>query len=178
MAEGARARAFFALWPPAAAAVDMSRRAKRLQAAIGGRAARRETLHLTLAFLGEVDESLLAVLAAPPAGVAAPAFPLRLDRCGAWPRSGIGWLAPSATPPALALLHERLCLWVESLGVHLEKRAFRPHVTLVRRAGGEISEAAVEPIAWTVRHWVLVRSRLGPEGAGYEVLGRFCLPDG
>lgn len=177
-----RARVFFALWPGAALARRMAGHGARLEAAIGGRAGRIRTLHLTLAFLGDVDASHLSRLVAPPAAVSAPCFTLRLDRCGAWPRSGIGWLAPSVIPPALALLQERLSLWVESLGFAQDARGFHPHVTVVRKARAGLAEAAVEPLDWPVAEWVLARSHLSPQGAGYEPLARFALqraaPDG
>lgn len=173
-----RARVFYALWPDAALASRMATHAERLEAALGGRASRTATLHLTLVFLGEVDTGELARLAAPPPQVRAPRFHLRLDRCGAWPHNGIGWLAPSTLPAALAGLQANLSQWVESMGFALEKRAFRPHVTVVRRARGSMAEAAMEPLDWPVQDWVLVRSRLSPEGAGYEPLARFALEAG
>jgi 2'-5' RNA ligase len=173
-----RARVFYALWPSAALAGRMAAHARRLEAVLDGRASRTATLHLTLAFLGEVDAGRLPVLAAPPPTVTTPRFELRLDRCGAWPDNGIGWLAPSVIPEPLAGLQQRLALWVESLGFALEKRAFRPHVTVVRKSARRMAESAIEPLLWPVEDWVLVRSRLSPGGAGYEPLARFALEAG
>jgi 2'-5' RNA ligase len=153
----------------------MAGHAARLEAVLGGRVSRRSNLHLTLVFLGDVDAADLARLAAPPPSVTALRFHLRLDRCGAWPHAGIGWLAPSEIPAPLAALQARLSLWVESLGFALEQRAFRPHVTVLRKARGRMDEAGIAPLDWPVQDWVLVRSHLAPEGAGYEPLARFAL---
>jgi 2'-5' RNA ligase len=170
-----RARVFYALWPDAGLARAMGAHGTRLGAVLGGRLVRPGTLHLTLAFLGEVGCASLAQLAAPPSAVSAPCFDLRLDRCGVWPHNGIAWLAPASMPPALALLQQRLWSWLESLGFASDPRAFRPHVSLLRRVRAPLAEGAIEPLAWSVRHWCLVRSRLSPQGADYEPLARFAL---
>jgi RNA 2',3'-cyclic 3'-phosphodiesterase len=52
-----------------------------------GRRTRDESLHLTLAFIGEVDAENLPRLLAPPAGVFTPAFLFTLDEWGCWPRT-------------------------------------------------------------------------------------------
>jgi 2'-5' RNA ligase len=48
------ARVFFALWPSPEAARQLAAVAASFAAAAGGRATRLESLHLTLAFLGDV----------------------------------------------------------------------------------------------------------------------------
>lgn len=170
-----RARLFYALWPDAPLAQRIAGHGARLQAALGGRAARPGTLHLTLAFLGEVDASRIARLAAPPATVSAPCFELRLDRCGVWPHNGIAWLAPALMPPALAQLQQRLSQWLESIGFIPDPRVFRPHVSVVRRVRAPLAEAPFEPLAWPVAQWRLVRPRWSAEGAFYEPMACFAL---
>lgn len=49
-------RLFFALWPSPAAAERLASAATDAAARLGGRPTRLETLHLTLAFLGEVAD--------------------------------------------------------------------------------------------------------------------------
>ena len=48
-------RLFFALWPPEDLSRALADGAEALARRFGGKPARRETIHLTLAFLGEVD---------------------------------------------------------------------------------------------------------------------------
>jgi 2'-5' RNA ligase len=57
------------------------------------------------------------------------------------------------------------------------KRAFVPHVTLLRKCTGRAATASIEPIRWTVDDYVLVRSTLDSAGSRYEVIGRFLLTE-
>jgi len=88
-----------------------------------------------------------------------------------WP-GGITGLAPDDVPPALQRLHADLGAALRGLGLPVETRAFRPHVTLARRAAGALAPGDGPALRWTVRSWVLVQSTLGP-GGGYRVLRRF-----
>lgn len=169
------ARMFFALWPTAATARKLAGHARTLEAQAGGRVTRTDSIHLTLAFLGDIALDRLDTLLAPPADVTAPAFELYLDRLGLWRRNGIGWAAPSRIPEALVDLQMRLSAWLLAAGFRLEARPFVPHVTLIRKAPGMCPEMAIPPIAWTVREFVLVRSRLSAAGSRYETLDRFAL---
>ena len=70
----------------------------------GGRAARAENLHLTLAFLGNVRQERFAELAAigaTAAGAAAP-FMLTLDSLGVFRDAGVAWAGPGRPPPDCA----------------------------------------------------------------------------
>lgn len=114
-------------------------------------------------------------LLAPPTAIATDGFVLDIDRVGVWHHNGIGWVAPNVTPVALAELQERLSDWLESIGFALEKRAFKPHVTLVRKCTGDAHVAVIEPIGWAVEEYVLVQSKQSEVGTRYEIVGRFAL---
>ena len=77
-------RLFFALWPPAPVARSLANQADALAERSGGRATRRETIHLTLAFLGDVGEAQLPEVLETARAVAAAPFELKLDRLGFW----------------------------------------------------------------------------------------------
>jgi 2'-5' RNA ligase len=149
--------------------------AMMLQAAVGGRITRVDSIHLTLAFLGDVEVPRLDELSAPPANIAAGAVELHIDRVGVWHHNGIGWVASSVTPQPLSDLQSRLNAWLESIGFALEKREFAPHVTILRKCTGKVATASIEPIRWAVDEYVLVRSTLDSAGSRYEVIGRFPL---
>ncbi|WP_287719822.1 2'-5' RNA ligase family protein [Nitrosomonas sp.] len=51
-------RLFFALWPQEEARKQLARLARRIADQCAGRCVRPENLHLTLAFIGEVDSSV------------------------------------------------------------------------------------------------------------------------
>jgi 2'-5' RNA ligase len=108
---------------------------------------RPEGIHLTLKFLGSVDEAREAELRAAlaraagreggPAG-AARGVPLHVEGFGVFPdfrRPRVVW-AGVAPDPALELLQHRVEQVFAPLAFATEARAFRPHVTL-GRAGRE-----------------------------------------
>jgi 2'-5' RNA ligase len=131
-------------------------------------------LHLTLAFLGKVEETRIPALRAATGGLALPAFDLRIDRRGRWPRSGILWLGPSAPPAALNRLVKGIWGALEPLSFWSDFRDFRPHVTIARRCGvGGPGEVA--PVDWPVRDFALMVSDLDHKGATYRVLARWPL---
>ena len=169
---------FFALWLPepiagrlAAIAADYSHRA-------GGRPTRRETIHLTLAFLGNVAVERLPELQRVAGEIDTTAFDLTLDRFGVWQHNRLFWAGCTAPPTALGDLAGALKqrLQAANFAVADATRPFVPHVTLVRklsRLDGPSSVAEVP--GWRCREFVLVRSRLSDKGSAYEVLARFPL---
>jgi len=93
---------------------------------------RRDNLHLTLEFLGELEETAAAEAAMD--AVTAPGFDLTLSRPGFFRREGgdILWLGVEPAPGLLAVqrqLHQELL----RRGLRLENRPYRPHITLGRR---------------------------------------------
>ena len=146
-----------------------------------------ELMHLTLRFLGEVDEEQVPALRdalgehVPPVEVA-----LSLGRAatfGPANRTSVVHLHVEGDRAALDALVERVDRAVaESLGVPREERAFNPHVTLARVTRHARTEerrrvaeavralAPPDPAPMIARRVALVRSHLGPRGPRYEVL--------
>jgi RNA 2',3'-cyclic 3'-phosphodiesterase len=172
------ARVFFALWPPediagrlAAVAADYSR-------AASGRPTRCETIHLTLAFLGDIAVERLPELQRVAGEVHGVSFELMLDRFGVWQHNRLFWAGCTAPPTALGELASALKQRLHDGGFAVAdaKRPFAPHVTLIRkllRLDGALP--AAEALSWRCRDFVLVRSRLSDKGSDYEVMGRFPL---
>ncbi len=102
-----------------------------------GSFARRENLHLTLAFLGEVSPDRVPELERILRACArnAARFTLRFDRLGHFPgRNGTSlWYLSSKMPPELEHLVSELHRELRAAGFPLEDRKFLPHVTLGRR---------------------------------------------
>lgn len=172
------ARVFFALWPPAAGAERLGGIARATAAAHGGRATRAETIHLTLAFVGDMPETQLPALIDAAAVVRGQPFDLSLDRLGFWTHNRLCWAGASAPPAALAELAGGLRAALRAAGfpVERERGAFVPHVTLVRKVVSAVPAQPLEPaIAWHCAAFVLVRSRLSARGAAYEELRQFPL---
>ncbi len=100
--------------------------------ALQAQCTRRENLHLTLAFLGEVPglEGAQAAMA----GVRARPFRLELGGLGRFerPEGDLWWMGVQRNP-ALEALQKQLCAQLRRQGFRLEERPFRPHLTLARR---------------------------------------------
>lgn len=183
-------RVFFALWPDVSLAPSLGQLAREGARAWGGRAMAQETLHLTLAFVGDVDVSRLPDLRRLGAEVAgSTAFPLdfSLDDCGYWQRQHLLWLGCKQTVPTLAGLAGNLGVALEAADFRLEKRDYFPHVTLARRGrrGQERAQEGLSwcdrirqetlPLAWRAANFSLLQSNPGAAGAAYATLDSWPL---
>lgn len=176
MADSPR-RVFYALWPEGQALALLDRLAEAGVAQCGGRRMRRDTLHLTLTFIGAVTPSQLGILKSVGRSVRAVPFDLRLDRMGYWPHNQILWAGCSHPPSSQRRLFDDLSLRLQEAGMPVEGAAWHPHVTLVRKARGGNLPALGEPINWPVRDFVLVESFLQASGARYRILDRWMLQE-
>ncbi|MCU0811259.1 MAG: RNA 2',3'-cyclic phosphodiesterase [Thiobacillaceae bacterium] len=167
-------RLFFALWPDSDTRAALDRTGKWLHRHWEGRLTRAETLHLTLVFLGAVDASRLDALRELAAQVRAESFALQLDQAGCWRHNRVGWLGAGETPPALATLVADLENRLESGLIRFDKRAFVPHITLLRKARcAEVP--ACRPVVWPVDRFVLVESQSTESGVLYQIVGEWPL---
>ncbi|HEX8774228.1 MAG TPA: RNA 2',3'-cyclic phosphodiesterase [Pyrinomonadaceae bacterium] len=144
---------------------------------------RGEKLHITMKFLGNVEQPRVAALgdAATRAAQSVSAFGLRIEGAGSFPPRGparVLWLGVADDSGALARLHRRLEEECEGMGFAREARPFHPHITLarLRRPAGAQRLAALHrekgfaSSEVAVAHLVLMRSELGPGGSRYTVL--------
>ena len=92
-----------------------------------------ESFHITLRFIGDIDEMLARELAYELDGVETRPFSLRLKSIDAFggnkPHTLYAGVEESAELRRLQSIHERIC---QVLGVAAEPRKFTPHVTLAR----------------------------------------------
>ncbi|HSV13719.1 MAG TPA: RNA 2',3'-cyclic phosphodiesterase [Tepidisphaeraceae bacterium] len=146
-----------------------------------------ENLHLTIKFLGEVDDRRLAALEESleklhRVGV----IMLQAQDLECFPLRGpiriIGAAVGGDLTPLLALQKavEQRCQY---LGFDTEARGFRPHITLARaKAGLPPAARATLTLAaqsswpgptFTIDHFTLMRSVLKPKGAEYHAVRTF-----
>ena len=162
-----------------------------LQAELGcGRPVAAEALHLTLVYLGAVDLPDLERLHEALSALRFARFEVTLaglDVIASGERGRV--LALKLRPsPELEALQAKLAQAVRRAGLELERRRFRPHVTIARfNAGLGETQAArlghllqsrgdvVLPL-WRVGGFALIRSHLTREGAEYEVLADYPEP--
>ncbi|MBY0514068.1 MAG: RNA 2',3'-cyclic phosphodiesterase [Gemmataceae bacterium] len=146
-----------------------------------------ESLHVTLLFLGEVDEREVVDVCRAVKAVAAgePPFPLRVSGVGAFPtvrRPKTVWAGITDGAENLRRLYERLEARLLDLGCYRkEERAYTPHLTLGRvraDAGGHPLVAELPKLlAWdggrtTVDEVVVYSGELTRDGPEYTPLGR------
>jgi len=163
-------RLFFALWPPRAVAESLHDWA----VSVGqGKVSRAEMIHLTLAFLGQVDEERLAVLKALP--IKGERHSLRIEEARYWKHNQIVWVGPRHVPERLSALAVGLKAFLDENKFRTEQRQFAAHVTLIRKARDPGALAKLPAVRWPVDEFVLVRSRLSSAGASYEVVRRYPL---
>lgn len=169
-------RVFFALWPDDDVARQFDEAGSKAHRLLMGRRMRRETLHLTLAFIGGIAPERLAPLKDIASAIRLPSFDLLFDRLHCLPRKKIAWAATGALPAGLQELAAILDGQLKIAGFRSEERPFAAHVTLLRNANCAAGAADDSlHIEWPVRDFVLVESELKPEGAGYRILGRWPL---
>jgi 2'-5' RNA ligase len=168
-------RLFFALDPSPALRERMAAHAARWNWDERARPTAARRLHVTLVFMPRVDPALVGELshAAARAAASCHGCTLVLDRGEVWPAGGIAHLSPSRIPASLQALRDALLAGALAAGTQADDRAWRPHLTLARKARAEQAPGEFEPLAWQVRGFSLQRSRLG--SGRYEVLGRWRL---
>ena len=168
-------RAFVAVELPEGFSAGVAELARRLQKVCEGRFVPRRNRHLTLAFLGEVDEaevrSAMSALDAACAGTG----PVGLRAAGLGTfgrvRAATLWLGIEKDPQLMALA-ARVREELAARGLSYDEKDFLPHVTLARRARlprGELGDLAF-PRADEAARVTLFRSILEPDGARYKPL--------
>ena len=169
-------RLFFALWPDDELRQDLAGCAQGLLGDYPCRVQRPDQWHITLEFIGNVaDERLPSLHAAALDARWSLAEPvaLRLDRLEHWPRPEVLCVTATRTPPELSALVESLRAALASHGFEPERRPFRPHLTLARKARQPLAARPVAPLRWPVGDLVLVRSASDAAGSRYEPLARW-----
>ncbi|KAA0241366.1 MAG: RNA 2',3'-cyclic phosphodiesterase [Dehalococcoidia bacterium] len=152
---------------------------------------RPEGVHVTLKFLGEVPVKKLPAikLAIQEATVGHSPFELEFSNIGTFGgREGlrIMWVGIAGDVLRLEALVRAVNAALAVVGFEPERRPFRPHLTLGRvrdeistRQRAEIEVAVgkmdVPPSGWRTTQVSLMRSRLTPQGAHYDVIATFPL---
>lgn len=163
-------RLFFTLWPDDAVRAHLAHWARELHAACGGRPTRPENLHVTLAFLGSVEDAHVAQVERAAGEVVLRATTLVLDRPGYFKRNRIAWAGASVVPTELEALVAELRSALTRSHIGFDSKEFVSHVTLLRDAREPKAMPALEPVRWNLSGFALVRSLTLPRGSRYEVL--------
>jgi 2'-5' RNA ligase len=145
-----------------------------------------DNLHVTLLFLGEVDDRRLPEVCrlVGECTQSHSAFDMTVEGVGCFPnlrRPRILWVGVGKGEPGLSALHDDLEVPLLELGYRREERRYTPHITLGRvrsehstdRLSAELRQLA----SWQagehfVREVQVMGSELTPKGPVYTILGR------
>ena len=138
---------------------------------IRGRDTVPENMHLTLAFIGDYDdpEYVKGVVDS----IEIRPFEISLKGVGAF---GDLWWAGLENSAPLAAVSRRLRRALAEAGIPFDRKKFSPHITIIRRADGRLSDvpeeelAAIGGVSMTVDHISLMRSDRGKHGLIYTEL--------
>ncbi|MET3288009.1 RNA 2',3'-cyclic phosphodiesterase [Brevibacillus fluminis] len=178
-------RLFVALQLPDTAIQSITRIQDKLKGEIGAdRWQPLANLHLTLHFLGDVEDSLIPLICKDMDLVSSiiEPFTLVLGSFGAFPRAEkprVLWLGLNGQRKVLSQLHLLLGKRFDlHEGLHYDRRPYHPHITLARGPHVPVlpllewDERLLEmpPARWQAREVHLFRSELRPEGAVHTVI--------
>jgi RNA 2',3'-cyclic 3'-phosphodiesterase len=161
---------------------------------------KRESLHVTLKFIGEQPEEMVERIKHALGTVSEAASPIHFRGYGFFPTpksARVFWVGMEADSH-LAALAAAIDAKMPPLGIPKEARAFSPHLTLARGGGGgsgsprwrkgdapnrtfkllqDKLSALPEPEfgTMTARAFFLYQSRLSPKGSSYTKLAKFAL---
>jgi 2'-5' RNA ligase len=152
-------RLFLGLWPDDAERLATVEVQRQVAWPATAKLVRPENLHITLHFLGSVEEERIPALEAAVA-VEAAAVQVRLESLSVW-HGGIAVLEPIDIEQPLAGLHRTLQTRLDAAGFATEQRRYRPHVTLARKAVGASAERPIRPTTWRTKQFALVQSAGG-----------------
>ena len=143
-----------------------------------------ENYHVTLRFIGDIDDALAREIAFMLGNVRRLGFDLRLDGLtsfgGRRPRAVVATVAPTQQLYELQAEHERM---MQRFGLEPEGRKYTPHVTLARLHDSSTHDVAdflatrhpFRPPPFRVSRFVLYSSRASVGGGPYVVEAAYPL---
>lgn len=146
-----------------------------------------ENVHLTVRFLGDLDDAGVArareSVRGSAAGLSAPIA--RLGRLGAFPRMDkprVLWVGLSQGEKEVEAVADRVNRGLERDGFGRSDKPFRAHLTLARARDralgpGEAATLPEPPPASPIQRLAVMKSELHPSGARYNALEELRLPE-
>jgi 2'-5' RNA ligase len=145
-----------------------------------------ENLHVSLLFLGEVEDRQVVDVCRVVEEVAKehPSFLMSVETAGCFPnprRPRVLWVGVGEGTQSLCAIHDALETPLLELGYRREERKYSPHITLGRvksdRPTMKLASALAQHAGWKggdiqVRELLVMGSKLTPQGPEYTVLSR------
>ena len=161
-------RIFFALWPTDRQRDQLRNAIAPVGREIEGNAVYRGEWHITLAFVGDFNESLVPALHQAARLIPVTPFRLRFDRAEYWPRPKVGVLVAPTVPPELEHLVLSLEILLSKIGIEPEHKTYRPHITIVRRSRPFETRRLAQPAVVEWSDFELIESVHSPRGSVYQ----------
>jgi RNA 2',3'-cyclic 3'-phosphodiesterase len=165
-------RLFFALWPDADVTRQLTQVARQLKLEGRGRWVNPNNYHVTLAFVGEVPATKLAVLQQIGRSLRVPQFTFTCDSIEFWQESKVVVAAAHTASAGLLDLATQL-----NNATGLAPERLRAHVTLARKVTQAPVMQAMLPVVWRATTFSLIRSDTGGVESSYTVLDTWSLLD-
>ncbi len=127
-----------------------------------------ENLHLTLAFIGEYGdpEKIMDILSE----IEFEPFEIELDELGCF--DDLWWVGIKQSNP-LEVLINRIRRALAKADIPYDKKSFMPHITLIRKAAGQLQWIQSESAVMEVSTISLMRSDRGKNGMIYTEIEAF-----
>lgn len=161
-------RLFFALFPE-----DNTKQAlQQISASLplsSRQRVRAENWHVTLVFIGHVDETLVQKIIENTSPTEIKAITLVFDQLAYWHEPRILSLTCSQPELTINSLVTHLSASLIDLALKLDSRPYCPHVTLARHIH-EKPTTVLNPVIWSANQFALVESISSPSGVIYQPL--------
>ncbi|APZ42240.1 RNA 2',3'-cyclic phosphodiesterase [Acidihalobacter ferrooxydans] len=168
-------RLFFAALPDRETRAGLATVLRALPDGIG-RPVAVENLHMTLVFVGAVNERCAYCVRDRADQVPRFHVDVSLDRLGCFREAGALWLGPTATPQRLLEMAGGLNLLLKHCGIALDRDDFRPHVTLARKVYDVPAHDSFRPVVWRSSGFSLMESISSPRGVRYRSVQYYGVP--
>jgi len=160
-------------------AVDLPMEVKNsleaLKPFVKGKIVKKEQMHITLKFLGDVDDALVPRIIRELSEISFPAFRVKLTKAGAFPdetRARVIWVGAEPEEP----LAKVKALVDQTLPKFVDDKPFKGHITLARCESDDLRDeikilnSKLEKKEFLVSKITLYKSILTPQGPVYEKL--------
>lgn len=161
-------RVFIALWP------DELTRQKIVQimSALdekGLKWVKANNLHITLLYIGTVDNTLYACIENVVREISAKPLSIEFDQLRHWRKAKLLCLCSCRPPIEIIKLANTLHDKIARYGIELDAREYCPHVTLARQVRCN-PQLQLAPLIWRANTFSLVESVAQANGVDYQVL--------
>ena len=149
-------RLFFALWPDDNVRLALASQRLQIAQITGGRPTMPVTLHITMVYAGDISPARVPEIKMLQSRIRVPAFDFRIDVAGCFEAARVAWLASDTPPDGLFKLQQGLQTAMQGAGFEVDRRKFRPHITVARDVTTIFEPHPIAPLMWRVDNFCLV----------------------